>query len=182
MPNVSSAWWKALKEADSSVYWEAFKEVLVVGGISILLLVMAAYGRFLLQPDVPDQPGKSYLDFLIISIFSGQLYYYTMTFIAAVVWHSAQDLGKPFPLRILFWGIAFIIGMMCAFFVGIAPALPKTGDSGLSGMSVFAYLVSAIMYFLILAFRQIEPPNLEREKSVSEASLTEKVKRRRGVS
>lgn len=182
MSNATPAWWKALIEADLSVHRKAFTEVLVVGGLSIMPLGLAAYGTFLLQPMVPDQPGKTYIDFLEISILSGQLYFYAMTFIAAVVWHSGQDLKKPFPPRILFWSIAFVLGMICAFFFGIAPALPSTGDSGLSKMSILVYLLSAVMYFLILVFEQIEPPNLERTKRESEESLTERVKKRRGVS
>ena len=181
MSSASSAWWKALREADSSVYWRAIWEVLVVGGLSILPLVMAAYGRFLLQPIVPDESGLPFLDFLIIHIFSGQLYFYAMTFIAAVVWHSGQDMKQPFPIRIMFWSFALVLTMFCAFFFGIEPALPNAGDSGLSALSVVAYVASIIMYFLIWAFKEIEPPNLDRLKSESEESLTEKVKRRRGI-
>lgn len=182
MSDSSSAWFKALREAGLSVYGKAFAEVFIIGGLSILPLAMAAYGTYLLQPIVPNQSEKPYSDFLAISILSGQLYFYAMTFLAAVVWHSGQDMKQPFPLRILFWSLAFVFGMLCAFFFGIAPALPSTGDLGLSTMSVVTYVVSALLYFLILAFKQIEPPNLERHKRESEASLTEEVKRRRGIS
>ena len=60
MSYASSAWWRALREADSSVYAKAFNEVLVIGGISITPLIIAAFGTFYLQ-DVISSPSTRLL-------------------------------------------------------------------------------------------------------------------------
>lgn len=182
MPSVSSAWWRALWEADSAVYRQAFFEVLVVGGISILPLALAAYGTYLFQVYVSTEPSKPASEIFWNAILGGQLFFYAMSFIAAVVWHSAQDLKEPFPLRIAFWCISFLLGMLCSFYFGISPGLPGASIPEISVGSALIYFFAALMYMLILAFRNVEPPDIQRSARESEESLTEKVRRRRGLS
>ena len=181
MSYASSAWWRALREADSSVYGKAFNEVLVIGGISITPLIIAAFGTFYLQDIISSDETRLLPDILWIAVLGGQLYFYSMSFIAAVVWHSGQDLKKPFPLRIVFWCVSTILLMVCTFFFTISPALSTTSVTGLSMSSIIVYLLSALMYFLILIFREIEPPDIARQTRESEQNLTDRVMRRRGV-
>ena len=181
MSRLSSAWWQAFREADTSVYWKAGIEVLVIGGLSILPLALAAYGTFILQSATSKPPFKAFSDILWAAILNGQLYFYAMTFIAAVVFHSAQDMKARFPLRLLFWCVSFLLGMLCAFFFGVAPALPSTGVPEISLASIVVYIISALMYFLILAFKAMDPPDLERHTRESDEDLTRRVRERRGL-
>ena len=180
MSNASSAWWRALREADRSVYGKAFGEVFIIGGISVLPLAIAAFGTFYLQDLISGTSKKSLKDILWLAVFGGQLYFYAMSFIGAVVWHSGQDFKKPFPLRIVFWGVSFVLGMVCTFFFGISPALSSTSVTGLSIASIIVYLLSFLMYFLILAFKEIEPPDVGQGRREGEKKLTDAVARRRG--
>lgn len=181
MSKASSAWWRALREADSTVFGRAFSEVLIVGGLSIMPLIIGAFGTFYLQDFMSISPVRPLTEILIFAIFGGQLYFYAMAFIAVVVWHSGQDFRKPFPLRIIFLSVSFFLGMVCTFFFGISPALSKTDITGLSTLSIAVYVVAALMYLLILAFKDVDPPDIERQKRESEESLAKRVKSRRGI-
>jgi len=181
MSDLSNAWWEAFRTAEPSIKRKATFEVVVIGGLSIFPLLLGAYGAFKLQPISPDTVIKPFSNYIWAAIFSGQLYYYAMAFIASLVWYSAKDLEKPFPPRILFWCVAFILGMVCAFFFGLEPALPSAENSDLSYISIVVYLISAGMYYLILVFRKIPAPDLGKEKRAGEITFTQDLKNRRGV-
>lgn len=178
---AAAAWWQALKEADPEIYKKAAQEVAVIGIISLLPLLLASYGHAKLLPLInPDAEELSFWAILARAFLGGQLYFYAMSFVAAVVWHSGQDMKRPFPLRITFWAVAFILGSVCATFFGLSPALPNVLSPDVYIGSLLAYALAAVMYFLILAFHEIEPPDLEKMKAQDEASLTEKLRHLRG--
>ena len=181
MSQASSAWWRALKEADSSVWWRACNEVLIVGGLSILPLLLSPYATFLIQDLLPDAQKKSLSELFLDAIFDGQLYFYAMSFVAAVFWHSGQELRKPFPLRLLFLSVALILTIFCVFFFSVSPALPNNGAPVLSIASVVVYVISAVSYCVILVFKSIDPPDFDRHKRESETALEKELKQRRGI-
>jgi hypothetical protein len=177
---TSADWIRALRETDRQTYGKSALEVFVIGGISILPLGMAAYGTYLIQKHAGGQSPEPYSTYLANAVLSGQLFYYAMSFIAAIIWHSGQDIREPFPFRIGFWGLSFVNGMMCAFSFGVAPALPSTGDHQLSTISIMVYALSAFMYFLILVFKHMTPPSIERSNRESAENLAQRVAASRG--
>ena len=179
MASASMAWISAFKNADSSVHLKAGSEVIVIGVISIMPLILAVSGSYYLHPIINGTPVRPFFDIFGSAIFDGQLFFYAMSFIAAVVWYSAQELKSPFPLRIFFWAISFILGMSCAFFYGLSPALIGTKTIDLTWISLTVYLFSIILYFLILAFQEITPADLDRYMRKGEDKLAEGFRNRR---
>src|ERR1700689_1910093 len=103
-------WIRALLTLDHEKILSAVNEVIVVGAISLAPLILASvgnhFGSVVKGGEVIDLVTE-----LAKSILSGQLLFYAMSFVASVVWHSSQDLARPFPLRIWFYFISFCFAM-----------------------------------------------------------------------
>jgi hypothetical protein len=107
----NTEWIKALVTLDPGKVWPAANEVIVVGAISLAPLILASAGNHF-SSFVKGGQVVDLLPDLAKSILSGQLLFYAMSFVASVVWHSSQDLARPFPLRIWFYFIAFCFAMV----------------------------------------------------------------------
>ncbi|MGE0563105.1 MAG: hypothetical protein AB7O50_01200 [Pseudolabrys sp.] len=176
----SSEWVKALRTLDKEKVWSAANEVLVVGAISLAPLILAAFGSYISAVI----NGKNDLDLLTVlakAILSGQLLFYAMSFVASIVWHSSQDLVRPFPLRIWFFFFAFCFAMICALVIGVDPSLQKLSVPEVYFVSLIIYLVSAVLYFVILLFRGMDEINFATELSREDLEFEEKLKASRGV-
>jgi hypothetical protein len=153
----NTEWFRALGTMDQAKVWSAANEVIVIGAISLAPLLLAAVGSHV---SALINTGKSVdlVTDLAKSILSGQLLFYAMSFVASIVWHSSQDLVRPFPLRIWFFFISFCFAMICALTIGVDPSLQKLSVPEVYITSLVIYIISAFLYFVILLFRSMEWP------------------------
>jgi hypothetical protein len=176
----SSQWFRALGTLDQTKVWSAANEVIVVGAISLAPLVLAAVGSHV-SAVINGGNKVDLVTDLARSILSGQLLFYAMSFVASVVWHSAQDLVRPFPLRIWFFFISFCFAMICALTIGVDPTLQKLSVPEVYITSVFVYVISALLYFVILLFRSMEDVNFAKILNQEDTEFEDKLKASRGI-
>jgi hypothetical protein len=174
-------WIQALGRLDQAKVWSAANEVIVVGAISLAPLVLAAVGSHV-SGVINGAPGGNLRADLAKAILSGQLLFYAMSFIASVVWHSSQDLVRPFPLRIWFFFISFCFAMVCALTIGVDPSLQKLAVPEVYVTSLFIYVISALLYFIILLFRSMEEVNFPKILNQEDTEFEDKLKASRGIS
>jgi hypothetical protein len=177
----SSEWWKALWHAKGDEKRAAILEVAVIGGISLSPLILAGMGTFLGEVVNKQPNGFGFWHHLTTPLLSGQLLLYAMSFVGAVVWHSSYDLKRAFPLRIYFWFISLVFGITCGLIIGVDPSLQKLGVPEVYWTSIFVYIVSAILYCLILMFRSIDFDSFEKTLRVGEEEMIDDLKAERGL-
>src|ERR1700720_1945579 len=170
----NTEWFRALGTLDQVKVWSAANEVIVVGAISLAPLILASFGSHV-SSVINGGKTIDLLPDLAKSILSGQLLFYAMSFVASVVWHSAQDLARPFPLRIWFFFISFCFAMICALTIGVDPSLQKLSIPEVYITSLVIYVISAVLYFVMLLFRSMDDVNfaavLNREDTKFEDKL-----------
>ena len=176
----SVEWIKAIGRLDRQKIWNAANEVLLVGTISLAPLVLAAVGSHLSAIINGGEKGP-FLHHLAAAILSGQLLFYAMSFVASIVWHSAQDLVRPFPLRIWFIFVSFCIGMICALTIGVDPSLQKLSVPQVYITSLATYFISAFLYFVILVFRSMEEVNFAESLNEDDGEFTDQLRSSRGI-
>ena len=176
----SLEWIKALGTLDPAKVWGAAIEVVVVGAISLAPLVLAAFGSHV-SAVINTGNAPPLGQHLAKAILSGQLLFYAMSFIASVVWHSSQDMVRPFPLRIWFFFISFCFAMICALTIGVDPSLQKLSVPEVYITSVAVYVVSAFLYFVILLFRSMEEVNFEKTLNREAKEFEDELKASRGL-
>jgi hypothetical protein len=154
----NTEWLRAILTLDPGKVWPAANEVIVVGAISLAPLILASVGSHF-SSVVRGGETINLLTDLAKSILSGQLLFYAMSFVASVVWHSSQDLARPFPLRIWFYFISFCFAMICALTIGVDPSLQKLAIPEVYITSFIIYAVSALLYFVMLLFRSMTSLN-----------------------
>jgi magnesium-transporting ATPase (P-type) len=173
-------WIRALGTLDQGKVWSAANEVIVIGAISLAPLVLAAVGSHVSAEINGGISGNLRTD-LAKAILSGQLLFYAMSFVASVVWHSSQDLVRPFPLRIWFFFISFCFAMICALTIGVDPSLQKLAVPEVYITSLFIYVISALLYFVILLFRSMEEVNFQKILNREDTEFEDKLKASRGL-
>jgi hypothetical protein len=176
----SIEWIKAIGRLDQQKIWAAANEVLVVGAISLAPLVLAALGSHL-SAIINNGNQIPLLQHLAQAILSGQLLFYAMSFVASIVWHSSQDLVRPFPLRVWFLFICFSIAMICALTIGVDPTLQKLSIPQVYVTSVAIYVVSSLLYFVILLFRSMEEVNFAQTLNQEDRDFEDELKSSRGL-
>ncbi|MER9699925.1 hypothetical protein [Mesorhizobium sp. M0151] len=131
----------------------------------LILAAFAVYLRYLIEHPEPSKefPPLGFWEVLSTTLFNGQLLFYAMSFVAAVVWYSSADLKRDFPLRIYFWLISLAFCVVCATVIGIDPTSNKIAIGPVKVTSIVVYLTSAVLYLLILMFRQLDPADVDRD-------------------
>jgi hypothetical protein len=173
-------WIRALGTLDQAKVWSAANEVIVIGAISLAPLVLAALGSHV-SAVINGQTGGNLRTDLAKAILSGQLLFYAMSFVASIVWHSSQDLVRPFPLRIWFFFVSFCFAMICALTIGVDPSLQKLAVPEVYVTSLFIYVISAFLYFVILLFRSMEEVNFQKILNREDTEFEDKLKASRGI-
>jgi hypothetical protein len=176
----NTEWLRALLTLDPAKVWPAANEVIVVGAISLAPLILASVGNHFGSVVRGGETIALTTD-LAKSILSGQLLFYAMSFIASVVWHSSQDLARPFPLRIWFYFISFCFAMVCALTIGVDPSLQKLAIPEVYITSFIIYAVSAFLYFVMLLFRSMDDVNFSTVLNRGDAEFGDKLKASRGL-
>jgi hypothetical protein len=176
----SIEWIKAIRRLDSEKVWNAANEVLVIGAISLAPLVLAALGSHL-SAIINNGNKIPLLQHLAQAILSGQLLFYAMSFVASIIWHSSQDLVRPFPLRVWFLFICFSIAMICALTIGVDPTLQKLSIPQVYVSSVAIYIVSAFLYFVILLFRSMQEVNFTQDLDREDQEFGDQLRSSRGL-
>lgn len=176
----SIEWIRAIGRLDQQKVWNAANEVLVEGAISLAPLVLAALGSHL-SAVINNGDKIPLFQHLAQAILSGQLLFYAMSFVASIIWHSSQDLVRPFPLRVWFLFICFSIAMICALTIGVDPTLQKLSVPQVYVTSVAIYFVSAFLYFVILLFRRMEDVNFSQDLDREDREFGDQLKSSRGI-
>lgn len=179
MSDVShGAWFKALKDSGGKVYQKAAEEVLMIGLISLLPLVAAAFYAYANQPhDAADH--TPFFELMLSLFLNGQLLYYAASFIASVLWYSSNDLKRPFPLRKYFIAISVIGIFVTGVYISKDPSLDSLSNASVGSVSLIIYFVFGFMYFLMLCFFHATPPDYEEIQREGEDDLLNKMKNRR---
>jgi hypothetical protein len=176
----NTEWIRALLTLDHEKIWPAANEVIVVGAISLAPLILASVGNHF-GSVVKGGEVINLVTELAKSILSGQLLFYAMSFVASVVWHSSQDLARPFPLRIWFYFISFCFAMVCALVIGVDPSLQKLAIPEVYITSLIIYAVSALLYFVMLLFRSMDDVNFAAVLKREDADFEDRLKASRGI-
>jgi hypothetical protein len=176
----NTEWLRALLTLDSTKVWAAINEVIVVGAISLTPLILASLGNHFSSVINGGEPISLRTD-LAKSVLSGQLLFYAMSFVASVVWHSSQDLARPFPMRIWFYFISFCFAMICALTIGVDPSLQKLAIPEVYVTSIIIYAVSAILYLVMLLFRSLDDINFSASLNREDAEFQDRLTASRGV-
>lgn len=150
--------------SEADPHKQAAQEVLFVCGLSLFpLLVLPLVAHLRNTSDIPSGA-------LLEAISFGQLYLYSFSLLGTLHWLSQKDRedNDRFPprkyLTVLVWAPAIV-----GFIVYSAdPALNKPLSSTLIWISVFIYLLSVVLYYVLLVFDQLPAPVLQ--KSIDEES------------
>lgn len=170
-------WLTSLKEAGFTPYKQAASEICVIGLISILPLAFASVGVFVDQ-GAEEGTRKSFLDIFLAASLSGQLFFYAISLMASVIWYSGTEFRNPFPIR-LYFIIPCVIGIgVATIYISRDPTLKSLADADIGTVSLLIYLGSAVLYFIILVFRSVDPPDIEQSRRDGELDLLNRVKQK----
>jgi hypothetical protein len=141
--------------SNTEPHQEAAQEVGLVCGISLVpLLLLPLIEHLRSNLDVPATV-------LWQAISSGQLYLYSFSLLGTLHWLSQKDRndlsGLP-PrkyLSLLVWLPAIIMFIVYSF----DPTLSKPLTSTLIWISVFFYLLYVALYYVLLVFERLPPPD-----------------------
>ena len=171
-------WIRALINAGLKPYGRAGSELITIGLVSLLPIVIASLGIYLDQ----DFDGRNVRDFWTIIVgasLSGQLFFYSMSFIGSICWYAGMELDRPFPLR-LYFVIPCIVGVAVAsIYISRMSTLGGLPVTGIGIISSAMYVISALLYFIILAFRAINEVDFDQVQRAGETRLQEQVEERR---
>lgn len=172
-----TAWIKALLCSGTAPFKRAAAEIFVIGLVSAVPLVLASLGAYLDQgPDAADH--QSFFEIFASASLNGQLLFYAISFIGSVLWYSGTELKKPFPLR-LFFVIPSVLGLLIAgAYIARDPSLKSLSYADVGFVSVLIYAGAALLYFFIVMFHSIDPPDYDRSQREGERDLMSRVARR----
>lgn len=165
---------RAIFSAGGRVWGRALSETVVVGFISLLPLLAAAF-RELLLPDAQSS-GEPFTK----AFLSGQLLFYAMGFVAAVMWSCNKDFRSFFPLRIIINMLCILEIIICSLVIGFDPTLSKTNMGFLAQLSVWMFVLSAALYTLMVVVGDVHV-NVGQSFAKSAAKLGDEVRRKRGL-
>ena len=157
------------------VWTDAILEIFVVASVSLIPLLGAAVRAILPQNSqiyLVDAFGKAF--------FGGQLLFYALGLIATIVWQSNKDFHSFFPLRIWFNFFSIVAVVICSIVIGYDPTLASVDKTFLANFSVGLFAVSAILYTLMAVIAEVHV-NVGKDLAISDAELSDAVKRSRGL-
>ena len=141
--------------SDSEPHKDAAQEVGLVCGISLVpLLLLPLIEHLRSNLGFPN-------DVLWQAISSGQLYLYSFSLLGTLHWLSQKDRNdlSSFPprkyLSLFVWLPAIIMFIVYSF----DPSLSKPLSLTLIRFSIGFYLLYVVLYYILLVFEKLPPPN-----------------------
>jgi hypothetical protein len=163
--------------SDSEPHKDAAQEVGLVCGISLVpLLLLPLIEHLRLNLDFPN-------DVLWQAISSGQLYLYSFALLGTLHWLSQKDRKdlNRFPprkyLSLFVWLPAIIMFIVYSF----DPSLSKPLSQTLIRISIGFYLLYVVLYYVLLVFEKLPPPDAGTQISEETDTLILNYRARSGV-
>lgn len=167
-------WWNAYKKAKPELKSRAFREVFTVGFVSLSPLLFG-----ILVEISKGEPAGIYGLWPTIAkfIFSGQLFFFAMSFAGSIMYYSANDWHRGnFPPRLWFFLTAFLCSAASFSFIGLDPTLSTRESAVVFVVSVLIYGVTCYAYFVLLVMTSIDPPTAEQANNQSVDALADELR------
>jgi hypothetical protein len=136
---------------------EAYQEVLIVCGLSLVPL--------LFLPLIAQLRSTSEItgNVLLQAISSGQLYLYSFSLLGTLHWLSQKDRAdlSIFPPRKYFSLLVWLPAVVGFIVYSADPSLSKPLSPVLVCISIAIYVLSVALYYVLLVFEKLPPPDTE---------------------
>ncbi len=152
---------------------QAFAEVFIVVIIGILPFLIAVI-RY--NFDKNDPAHRFDISTVFADSFSGgQLYLYAFSLLGTLMWLGVFNWTVQYrAARLLLALIVILIGFALAGLGGIDPTFSTIRNRAIVDMSVYFYVVSIAIYFLLLVITKLEPPSFRRTLGGETAALIDR--------
>ncbi len=130
-----------------SVVWEVF----VVSCLSLIPLLAIGFVSF-----VNDGKETGLLTAILEPLGRGQLYLYSFSVLASVVWIVISDLGPT--ARKIIGPISVLLLVYVILLLGISPEMNNLGNKVILSYSVYVYAASILLYLFSLLIKGAKPP------------------------
>jgi hypothetical protein len=149
-------WWNQFF-SDWQAHKDAAEEIFFVCALSLIPLFALAV------IDLLRSPAPQISQLFWNAIANGQLYLYSFSLLGTLYWlcqKEHENFGRFQPRRYLMFLIlvpAIVIVVVYAY----DPTMSKPLDPGLVKTSFFIYALYVLLYYILLVFDHLEPPDVE---------------------
>ena len=149
-----------------SIIWE----VIVVTGLSLIPLLAIGFVSF-----VQDGSRTDLFAALLEPLGRGQLYLYSFSVLASVIWLVIADLGPT--ARKVVGPTAVILLIYIILLLGISPEMNNLGNKMIVSYSIYVYTMSVLLYLCSLLIKSARPPLPEETFDVGVDKLQQSVEK-----
>lgn len=171
------SWFRTLARASTSRWRDAFREVLIVGLLSIVpLLLKSAY--FYIQSLKLAKP-LSVGQALYAHVISGELLFFSIGIVASVLYISSKDFKDGFQQRVWFILVSVFCYVICTFFIGLDPEFRQIPESIVRVASFMVFILALSMYLVLKVFESFSGVDVVSNQAREEEDLTDALSRSR---
>jgi hypothetical protein len=160
---------------------DAAEEVFVVCGVSLMPLLLLPFIEHLRSKfELPGSWDKA-IDIVWQAISSGQLYLYSFGLLGTLHWLSQRDRADifRFPPRKYLSLIVWLPAVLMFIVYSYDPALTKQLSRTLIWTSIYFYALYVILYYILLVFEKLPPPETNTQIAEETNELIAGYKRQR---
>ncbi|RXJ82357.1 hypothetical protein [Arcobacter sp. F2176] len=168
-------------------YWEQFSKSLIEFVMNILIstVPITIGALFIIFDNNHSLTFQTYCTTILAVIKNGELYLYSATLLAPVVFLTTYDKDgkKSFPLKWFFIPIVLFLFIIISHFFGEQRAINLPEEGSIFTASVYIFILTVILYFLVLLIsnKKIKPASdIMKESEIDFEKQYEERRKRNG--